>query len=194
MSYRILVVDDEDGIRFGIRDYLDSEGFEVEVATDCRGAEQAFRGSSLDAAILDQVLPDGTALDLLPKLKAIDPQVPLIILTGYGSIDMAVRAIKEGAENFLTKPVDLSTLLVILQRLLESRRNRQKQLAGKTRQARLHIDPFVGTSAPVRQVAEQARRISYSESPVLIQGESGTGKGVLAAWLHENSPRAEQAF
>ena len=191
---RILVVDDEESVRFGFRTFLETEGFEIEEAGDCRATEELFRASRPDVAVMDQFLPDGNALDLLPKLKAIDPQVPLIILTGYGSIDMAVRAIKEGAENFLTKPVDLSTLLVILQRLLESRRNRQKQLAGKTRQARLHIDPFVGTSAAVRQVAEQARRISYSESPVLIQGESGTGKGVLAAWLHENSPRAEQAF
>ena len=102
-----------------------------------------------DVAVMDQYLPDGNALDLLPKLKAIDPQVPVIILTGYGSIDMAVRTIKEGAENFLTKPVDLSTRLVILQQLLESPRNRQKELAGKTRQARVHIDPFVGTSAAV---------------------------------------------
>ena len=82
MSYRILVVDDEDGIRFGIRDYLDSEGFEVELATDCRGAEQAFRGSSLDAAILDQVLPDGTALDLLPKLQLFRPRASDLHITG----------------------------------------------------------------------------------------------------------------
>ena len=194
MSYRILVVDDEDGIRFGIRDYLDSEGFEVELATDCRGAEQAFRGSSLDAAILDQVLPDGTALDLLPKLKHIDSQVPVIILTGYGSIDMAVRAIKEGAENFLTKPTELSTLLVMLRRALESRRIRQKELASKTRQDYGRPDPFAGPSMAIKRLAYEARKVSHSESPVFIEGESGTGKGVLAAWLHNNSPRAEEAF
>ncbi|PYV81533.1 MAG: hypothetical protein DMG05_29820 [Acidobacteria bacterium] len=146
---RILVVDDEEAVRFGFRTFLETEGFEIEEAGDCRATEEVFRASRPDVAVMNQYLPDGNALDLLPKLKAIDPQVPVIILTGYGSIDMAVRTIKEGAENFVTKPVDLSTRLVILQRLLESPRNRQKELAGKTRQARVHIDPFVGTSAAV---------------------------------------------
>ena len=194
MSCRILVVDDDEGTRFGIRDFLEAEGFDVDEAADCRGAEAAFRGSCLDAAVLDQVLPDGTALDLLPKLLQIDPRVPVIMLTGYGSIDMAVRAIKEGAENFLTKPVELPTLVVVLRRLLENRRSRQKELARKTRQAGGHPDPFVGSSAAMRELADAAAKVARSQSPVLIQGESGTGKGVLAAWLHYNGPRAEEAF
>ena len=194
MSYRILVVDDDEGTRFGIRAFLEAEGFEVDDAADCRGAEAAFRGSCLDAAILDQVLPDGTALDLLPKLSRIDPRVPVIILTGYGTVEMAVHAIKEGAENFLTKPVELPTLLVVLRRLLENRRNRQKELAGKTRQDSGRLDPFVGGSAAMRELADAAGKVARSQSPVLIQGESGVGKGVLAAWLHDNGPRAEEAF
>ncbi|MDQ3651496.1 MAG: sigma-54 dependent transcriptional regulator [Acidobacteriota bacterium] len=191
---KMLVVDDEAGIRFGIRDYLETHGCEVTEAEDCHTAEMSFRVSRPDVVVADYLLPDGTALDLLPRLKCIDPDVPLLILTGNGSIDLAVQAIKEGAEQFLTKPVELPALLVILQRILENQRNRQKQLAGKARQSRQVNDPFTGTSAPIRHLAEQVRRVLSTESPVLILGETGTGKGVLAAWLHNNSPRADESL
>jgi DNA-binding NtrC family response regulator len=147
-----------------------------------------------EAAVIDYLLPDGTALDLLPRLKAIDPSVSLIILTGHGSIDLAVRAIKEGAEQFLTKPVDLSTLLVILERSLESKRNQRKQIARKSQQARQTVDPFVGSSPAIRQLAEQAKRVLSTESPILLLGPTGAGKGVLAQWIHNNSSRCEEAF
>ena len=140
------------------------------------------------------MLPDGTALDLLPRLKEIDAEIPLIILTAHGSIDLAVRAIKDGAEQFLTKPLELSALLVVLQRILENKRNLQKQRASKTREVRTAIDPFMGTSQAIRDLAQQARKVLHTESPILILGETGTGKGVLARWLHANSTRSEEAF
>lgn len=192
---RILIVDDEAGIRFGIRDFLESHGYEVDEAPSCQAAEQSFRHARPDVAIVDYALPDGNALDLMPRLRAIDAGIPLIVLTGNASIDLAVRAIKEGAEHFLTKPVELPALLIILQRLLENQRNRQKQLVSKSRQSRQQgVDPFRGTSQVIRQLAEQAARVQLTDSPILIQGETGTGKGVLAAWLYNNSPRAEEAM
>lgn len=194
MGPRILVVDDEPSIRFALRDFLQGKGFQVEEADSCRAALDAFRACRLDAAVVDYSLPDGNALDILPRLKALDSAVPLVILTGHGTIDLAVRAIKEGADHFLTKPVELPTLLVILERLLENQRNRQRQLAGQARESRLALDPFLGTSPAIRRLAEEARRLIASDSPILIQGETGSGKGVLAAWLHAESPRAEEAF
>jgi DNA-binding NtrC family response regulator len=191
---KVLVVDDEPGVRFGIRDFLEQQGYEIEEAESCRDAQALFRTSRPDVVIADYMLPDGTALDLLPRLKEIDADTPLLVLTAHGSIDLAVRAIKEGAEQFLTKPVELPTLLVILQRLLQKQRNHNKQLASKSRQVRQAIDPFIGTSSAIRALAEQARKILSTESPVLILGETGTGKGVLAHWLHQNSPRADEAF
>jgi DNA-binding NtrC family response regulator len=191
---KVLVVDDESGVRFGIRDFLEQHGYELEEAESCRDAQHIFRTSRPDIVIADYMLPDGTALDLLPRLKEIDAQIPLLVLTAHGSIDLAVRAIKEGAEQFLTKPLELPTLLVILQRLLQKQRNYHKQLASKSRQVRQAIDPFIGTSPAIRALADQAKKILSTESPVLILGETGTGKGVLARWLHENSPRAEEAF
>jgi DNA-binding NtrC family response regulator len=152
------------------------------------------RADPPDVVIADYLLPDGNALELLPRLRAIGSSVPLVVLTGHGSIDLAVRALKEGADHFLTKPVELPSLLVILQRLLETRRARQRQLARTSRDARDVVDPFLGVSPVIRRLADEAGRVLATESPVLIQGETGTGKGVLARWLHANGSRAEEAF
>ncbi|HXD30825.1 MAG TPA: sigma-54 dependent transcriptional regulator [Pyrinomonadaceae bacterium] len=191
---KILIVDDEPGLRFGVRDYLELQGYEIDEAESCENAQHLFRTSRPDVVIADYLLPDGTALDLLPRLKEIDPGIPLLILTAHGSIDLAVRAIKEGAEQFLTKPLELPALLVILRRILENRRNLNKQLATKSREVRTAIDPFIGNSAPIRALAEQARKVLSTDSPILILGETGSGKGVLARWIHAHSPRSEEAF
>jgi DNA-binding NtrC family response regulator len=191
---KILIVDDEPGIRFGVRDFLESEGLEVEEADTIASAERVLRDWHPDAVVLDHMLPDGTALDLLPRLREIDATVPVVVLTGHATIDLAVRAVKEGADQFLAKPVELPALLVIVQRLLESQREKRRQIAGRARQAREAVDPFTGTSAAIGALAEQAKRIVSTSSPILIEGETGTGKGVLARWLHRNGPRADEPF
>ena len=191
---RLLVVDDDPSGRFALREYFALRGYEVDDADSLRAAIESFQAARPDAAVLDYALPDGTALDLLPRLRALDPTVPLVVLTGHGSIDLAVQAVKEGAEHFFTKPVELATLAVVIERLLDQQRQRQRVLAGKTREARRAVDPFLGTSPAVRRLAEEATRVQASDSPMLIQGETGTGKGILAAWLHRHGPRAEEAF
>jgi DNA-binding NtrC family response regulator len=191
---RILIVDDEAGLRFAMKSFLECRGYEVDEAESCRAAEEAFRACRPDVAVIDFCLPDGDALHLMSRLKQADATVPLLILTAHGSIELAVQAIKEGAEQFLTKPLELPTLQITLERVLEHQRNRQKQLARTSRQARASVDPFLGTSPAIRQLAEEARKIMATERPVLILGETGTGKGVLANWLHNHSPRAEEPF
>ena len=117
---KILIVDDEPGIRFGVRDFLEAEGLEVEEADSSAAAEKGVREGHPDAVVLDHMLPDGTALELLPRIREIDPTVPVVVLTGHATIDLAVRAVKEGADQFLAKPVELPALLVMIRRLLET--------------------------------------------------------------------------
>jgi DNA-binding NtrC family response regulator len=191
---RIVVGEDDQAIRSALSEFLESLDYDVIPAMNCAGIREAFGNSSPDAAILDYSLPDGTALDLLPHLRQSHPSVPLILLTGNGSIPLAVQAIKEGAEQFLTKPVEMSAIAVVLERALKNQRNLQKQLAGKARDKRESVDPFLGISAAIREVAEQVERVSASHCPVLIMGETGSGKGILAKWVHQNSPRSEEPF
>jgi DNA-binding NtrC family response regulator len=195
MSKRsVLIGEDDRSIRFALSEFLQSIDYEVTEATTCAAIRQSFRTASPDVAILDYTLPDGTAMDLLPFLKQSYASVPLILLTGNGTIELAVQAIKEGAEHFLTKPVQMSAIAVVLERALKNQRNQQKQLVGKVREKRESVDPFVGVSDAIKQVAEEAERVSSSHCPVLIAGETGSGKGVLARWLHDHSPRAEESF
>jgi DNA-binding NtrC family response regulator len=191
---KILLVDDDLAVRAAMREFLQSLDYEVTEVGNCEGARDAFRICRPDAAIMDYSLPDGTALDLLPSLKALYPSVPLILLTGQGSIELAVRAVKEGAEQFLTKPVQLSTVEVVLERALTNQRNLQKQLAGSNRDKRERTDPFLGSSAAARELLDQAQRVAGSDYPVLLTGETGSGKGVFARWLHDRSARCEEAF
>jgi DNA-binding NtrC family response regulator len=191
---RVLVIDDEPAIRFGIRDFLEVHGFEVIEAETAQQGEHVFQARRPDVTIVDHLLPDGDAMTLLPRLKNIDVRAALVILTAHASIELAVRAIKEGAEHFLTKPVELPSLLVILQRLLEQQRTRRRQVAGHSREMRERVNPFAGTSRAIQALADETKLLLPSDSPILIQGDTGTGKGVLARWLHSHGPRAEEAF
>jgi DNA-binding NtrC family response regulator len=189
---KILIVDDEDLVRLGISTFLTANGFDLVEAASCSEAAEAFQEHSPDAVLLDFRLPDGTALELLQRLRAIDAAVPVVVLTGHGSVELAVRAIKEGAENFLTKPVAMPVLLTLLQRLLENSRRRDRDLVSRMNQGAGSEDPFRGTSRTIRRLADEAARVAARESPVLILGETGSGKGVLARWLHAAGPRAQE--
>jgi DNA-binding NtrC family response regulator len=190
---KILVVDDDEIILFAIKDFLEVHGFIVDDAETCAEAEIRYRAEVYDAVTLDYSLPDGNALELLPKLKAIDAGVPIVLLTGHASIELAVRAIQLGAEQFLVKPLDLPALLVVLKRALENQQNRRKQMARDSLdRPQREVDPFAGQSAAIQRLEEQSRLAAMTESPILIQGETGTGKSELARWLHRNSSRASE--
>ncbi len=191
----ILIVDDEERIRFAVRDFLELQDYTIVEADTCATAESQVRDARPDAVVLDYGLPDGNALDLLPRLKAIDPDLPVVILTGQGTIELAVRAIKEGADHFLIKPVELPALLILLQRMLERERTHRRELANQaSRDRRREVDPFQGGGPTMRRLGEQAAKMADADSPVLILGETGSGKGVVARWLHQHSPRAKEAF
>jgi DNA-binding NtrC family response regulator len=188
----ILLVDDDDAVRFPIRRFLVAQGFGVRESASVPAALAEASQRVPDAAIIDYTLPGGTGLDLLRQLKEIQADVPVIVLTGHGTIDLAVQAMKEGAEQFFTKPVELATLLVVLQRALDNRRLRH--VSRSRARAVTRVDPFRGGCPAIRRLAEHAGRVAPAAVPVLIQGETGSGKGVLARWMHDHGPRADEPF
>jgi PAS domain S-box-containing protein len=190
----VLLVDDEAAVRFPIGRFLTASGYDVMEAEGVAEALETGRSGAPDAAVVDLSLRDGDGLELMRNMRALDGALPVVILTAYGSIDLAVQAMKDGAEQFFTKPVDLPTLQVVLNRALDNRRHRQASLVGRSRTARAAPDPFCGESPAIRRLAEQAARVAGAAVPVLIQGETGSGKGVLARWLHDHGARSEEPF
>ncbi len=190
---KVLLIEDDPAVRHGMAAFLRANGLDVDEADTCQKAMERFRSVGHDVVVADYSLPDGTSLDILPQVKKLSEETPFVILTAHGSIDLAVRAIKDGAEQFLTKPVESKALLVLVKRLLQQQRLRKRQeIVARTQPGIL--DPFVGTSPQVRRLDERARLMLEWDSPVLILGETGSGKGVLARWIHANGPRREEAF
>jgi DNA-binding NtrC family response regulator len=190
---RILIVDDERALRFAVRDFLETSGYSVIEAEDLRSARVAVADEEPDLVLLDYRLPDGESSRLIPDLKAFNPDLPIVVLTGHGTIELAVESVKLGADQFITKPVQLPTLKVMIERLLDTRRAKKKAEA-RSRSVARPVDPFEGTSEVVRELRDQAMRVALSNRPILIQGETGTGKGVLARWLHNAGPFADEPF
>jgi len=190
----VLVVDDDKAICFAVKDYFEGKGYDVTTVPTLAEAQIAFRSRRPDVAIVDYELPDGDALQLLERFRAIDANCPVIVLTAHASVELAVRAIQEGANQFLTKPLKLAALEMMIERALEHDSMKRQEVARKSASAVRPLDPFAGPSAAMRELAARARKVAGSDSPVLIHGETGTGKGVLSRWMHENGPRSRAPF
>lgn len=188
---RALIVEDEELLRAGLAGFLKVNQFIVEEAGSLTSAREKFASFHPDIVLLDYLLPEGTALDLLPEFRQQAPSMPIVVLTGHGTIDLAVSAVKLGADQFLLKPVDFESLLLVLQRALDNQSYRRRATAGRRRGK---YDPFLGASPVIRSLADEAHKVAEAETPVLILGETGTGKGVLARWLHQNGQRRNEPF
>jgi DNA-binding NtrC family response regulator len=191
---RVLLVADERKISDELRDYLQNAGYEVLTAENGFSGERIWRSAGPDLAIIDCDLRDGSVADLMARWRSVDGLFPVIALAGYGSIELAIETVRLGAVQFLTKPVQLSTLLLVIERTLENQRNRRTHLAEASRADRRILDPFIGKSAVIESLRDIAQRAAVSEGSVLIEGETGTGKGDMACWLHRNGPRAAESF
>ncbi len=191
---KILLVDDDPAILAAVAEYLQIQGYLVQQVTALKTAYEALEKDMPDIVIIDYQLPDGDAIEFLSAIKNVNASSKCIVLTGYGTIDLAVRATKEGAEQFVTKPVQLSVLASYVKSCLEKQQQQRKQLAKKLSRPRYEKNPFSGTSALIQRLAEEANKIVQTERPILIQGETGTGKGVLAEWIHKAGPRADEVL
>lgn len=190
---KLLLVDDDVQMRNVLALYLRRCGFNVLDAATLAEARKLQAQETPDLTIVDYQLPDGTAFDLLNAARERESSEAVIVLTGLGTIDLAVRAIKSGAEHFLTKPVDLESLEILVRRTLDQQRDR-RQRAFTAAVASAAPTPFLGNSRAIRRLEEMAAAAIASDVPVLILGETGTGKGVLARWIHENSARRSEPF
>jgi DNA-binding NtrC family response regulator len=191
---RVLIIESVAALRTAMTDFIESMGFDT-VSGD--GDEQNVQRALTfrpDVAILDCNLPDGNASDLVARLRKMHPSIAIIALTEHGSIDLAIQALKQGADQFLTKPADLAALSALVRRLADSAHSRQNQNAEQILRERSEISPFLGTSAAIRRLSELAHRIATTEDPILIVGETGTGKRLLARWIHDHSARSSEVF
>src|SRR5580658_2513612 len=167
MTDRILVIEDDALIQDFLVDGLSNEGFQVVRADGISKALQLIQHSSLNAILSDYELRDGTAFDLLKWLKARDIRIPVIVLTGHASIDLAVQAVKNGAEQFIPKPVDFAYLTTMLHRTLANFRSQERDVATNLERARYARDPFLGHSAAIQELSRSAKRASEANTTVL---------------------------
>src|SRR5213593_4473980 len=192
---RVLVVDDEPAVREVLEMLLQEWGFEVLLASDGVRGEELAGSYDPDIVISDVVMPQISGLDLLRSLKVGNPARPVILVTAQGSIDMAVEAMKQGAQDFVTKPLDYSKLRAILEAAGKDLQARQefRKLSSQLEKGAGFGD-FVGTSKPMREVYQLIQDLSASDASVIVTGESGTGKELVARTIHKLSARSDGPF
>ncbi|HPT29325.1 MAG TPA: sigma-54 dependent transcriptional regulator, partial [Bryobacteraceae bacterium] len=192
---RILVIDDEADIRESLETLLDIEGYSVTLAENAAQGLKCLESSSFDLVLLDLMMPDRSGLELLDDLRARDRETPVFLITAYGSIEVAVQALKSGANDYFSKPWDNEKLLIEIERQIARTRleheNRELRRALKVRYAFPNI---VGKSERMLKVLDLVAQVAPSKSNVLITGETGTGKELIAKAIHANSPRADRTF
>lgn len=193
---RILVVDDEASLRTALFRALDRRGFQVVTASTKKEAEAlAVTDRVLDLALVDLRLPDGDGLELMAFFKKLNPKTQVIILTGFGSIDLAIEATQKGAFHFVTKPFNLDEILSLIGKALnQSDLEAENDQLRSALRSRYQFDNIIGQSEPVQQLLELVGKVAESDSTVLVTGESGTGKELIAKALHYNSYRKDRPF
>ncbi len=193
MSFTILIVDDEDHARLNIGTFLSGQGYEVIDVPNLQQAREAILRGNADIILLDVQLPDGYGPDLLEETARMPMRPPIIMITGYGDIEMAVEAMRNGAHDFLQKPIQLAQLEKSIQRAGEIVGMR-RELAHLRRAQHEEFDFIVGKNPQMQALFDHARRAASTSVSVLITGETGTGKEVLASAIHQMGARAGKPF
>ncbi|HLB64633.1 MAG TPA: sigma-54 dependent transcriptional regulator [Anaerolineales bacterium] len=193
MTATVLVVDDEEAARRFVSGALSDAGFEALEADSLAKANQALDAGAADIVLLDVFLPDGSGLSLLDRIAHDNPSPPVILMTAFGEVEIAVEAMKKGAQDFLQKPLDLTRMLQAVERCREIVALR-RELALLRQSSRPGVDWVVGETAAMQRAYKEAQRAAAAAVSVLITGETGTGKEVLAQAIRAMGPRADKPF
>ncbi len=191
----ILLVEDKDSLRRVLRLTLENVGYTVTEAADARLALNEIAAGPHKLVLTDLRMPHGSGLDVLRAARAADGNIPVIVMTAFGSVDEAVQAMKDGAHDFLQKPVDSNHLLLLVERALEQERLRTENILLREEWSKRYGFPrIIGESDAIKRVVSETQRVSQTEATVLLLGESGTGKELFARAIHHLSERRKKPF
>jgi DNA-binding NtrC family response regulator len=185
----ILIIDDEKAIRKTLNEILGFEGYKIEEAADGEEGLKKFQANTYDVVLCDIKMPKMDGIEFLSKATAINPDVPIIMISGHGNIETAVEAVKKGAFDYISKPPDLNRLLITIRNAKDKTHLVQEAKVLKRRVSK--VQEMIGESAAIKKIKETIEKVAPTEARVMITGENGSGKELVARWLHEKSNRAD---
>jgi DNA-binding NtrC family response regulator len=189
---KILIIDDEKAIRNTLREILEYEGYQIEEASNGEEGIQKIEADDFDMVLCDVKMPKMDGMAVLSKVKEIDEDLPIVMISGHGNVEMAVEATKKGAYDFIVKPPDLNKLLIIVRNSID-----KKELVVETKVLRRRASKtrdIIGESPAIKNILDTIDKVAPTDARVLITGENGTGKELVARWIHEKSMRSKQAL
>lgn len=196
-TFRIKIIDDEEAMRESLAGWLEKQGYQVTTAGSGAEALSQLAREACDLILLDIKMPEMDGLQLLPLIKAENPQVLIIMITAYGSIETAVESMKQGANDYLLKPFDPEELILLIEKMIEHKNLLEENMALKERLAEMQqpgLEDLILKSSAMQQVLEMIKDVAPTEVPILITGETGTGKELVARAIHSLSPRVYNPF
>ncbi|MFH0788134.1 MAG: sigma-54 dependent transcriptional regulator [Pseudomonadota bacterium] len=196
-TFRIKIIDDEEAMRESLAGWLEKQGYQVTTAGSGAEALSQLAREACDLILLDIKMPEMDGLQLLPLIKAENPQVLVIMITAYGSIETAVESMKQGANDYLLKPFDPEELILLIEKMIEHKNLLEENMALKERLAEMQqpgLEDLILKSSAMQQVLEMIKDVAPTEVPILITGETGTGKELVARAIHSLSPRVYNPF
>lgn len=192
---RILIIDDEADIRESLETLLELEGYTIDTAVNAADGERALARSSYDVVLLDMMMPDRTGIEFLEDFRKRDTETPIIFITAYGSVEVAVQALKAGANDYFSKPWDNEKLLLEIGNIIaKARLERENRHLKRALKQRYSFPNIIGKSDRMQKVLDLVTQVAPSRATILVTGETGTGKELIAKAIHANSPRADQPF
>ncbi|TAL46277.1 MAG: sigma-54-dependent Fis family transcriptional regulator, partial [Chitinophagaceae bacterium] len=184
----ILIIDDEKAIRKALTEILSSEGYKIDEAADGEDGLKKFREKNYDVVLCDIKMPKLDGIEFLQKAGEVNPDVPIIMISGHGNIETAVDAVKKGAFDYISKPPDLNRMLITIRNATD-----RSSLVTETKVLKRRVNKvqeMIGESVPIKKIKETIEKVAPTEARVLITGDNGSGKELVARWIHEKSSRA----